>query len=106
MNTTTGPGLLSRSHDGSGSQEPTMAPFDDDPFTLTSAPATASYSAKDEMNFAEFPIALVTDRVDKSMDKTLRFEDKVFDVGKNQFVTRRLVITASDEYGLPTAKDD
>jgi hypothetical protein len=83
-----------------------MAPFDDEPFMLTSGPATAGYSAKDEMNFAEFPIALVTDRADKSMEKTLRFEDKVFDVGKNQYVTRRLVITASDEYGLPTAKDD
>ena len=83
-----------------------MVPFDDEPFTLSSAPATSGFSAKDEMNFAEFPIALVTDRNDKTAEKTLRFEDKVFDVSKNQYVTRRLVITASDEYGLPTAKDD
>src|SRR4051812_12301417 len=83
-----------------------MAPFDDEPFTLISAPATTGFSAKDEMNLAEFPIAQVTDRADKSAEKTLRFEDKVFDVSKNQYVTRRLVITASDEYGLPTAKDD
>src|SRR4051812_38455362 len=83
-----------------------MVPFDDEPFALTSGPTTTGYSAKDEMNFAEFPIALVTDRTDKSKEKTLRFEDQVYDVSKGQYITRSLVITASDAYGLPTAKDD
>lgn len=79
---------------------------DDEPFALSSTPAVSRFSAKDEMNFAEFPIALVTDRTDKSKEKTLRFEDRIYDESKQQYVARRLVITASDEYGLPTAKDD
>jgi hypothetical protein len=57
------------------------------------------------MNLAEFPIALVTDRVPEG-EKTIRFQDRIFDERKKQEVTRTLVITAADEYGLPTAKDD
>ena len=57
------------------------------------------------MNLAEFPIALVTDRVPEG-EKTIRFQDRIFDERKGQLVTRKLLITASDEYGLPTAKDD
>src|SRR4051812_15035455 len=68
-------------------------------------PASFGFSAKDEMNLAEFPIALVTDRVPEG-EKTLRFQDRIFDERKGQLVTRKLLITASDEYGLPTAKDD
>ena len=48
---------------------------------------------------------LVTDRVPEG-EKTIRFQDRIFDERKGQFVTRKLLITASDEYGLPTAKDD
>lgn len=62
-------------------------------------------SGKDELNLAEFPIALVTDKVPAGQ-KTLKFEDRIFDEKKGQLVTRKLVVTASDEYGLPTAKDD
>ena len=68
-------------------------------------PASFGFSAKDEMNLAEFPIALVTDRVPEG-EKTIRFQDRIFDERKGQLVTRKLLITASDEYGLPTAKDD
>src|SRR4051794_20170595 len=67
--------------------------------------ASFGFSAKDEMNLAEFPIALVTDRVPEG-EKTIRFQDRIFDERKGQLVTRKLLITASDEYGLPTAKDD
>jgi hypothetical protein len=68
-------------------------------------PANLGFSAKDEMNLAEFPIALVTDRVPEG-EKTIRFQDQIFDERKGQLVNRKLLITASDEYGLPTAKDD
>lgn len=68
-------------------------------------PASFGFSAKDEMNLAEFPIALVTDRVPAG-EKTIRFQDRIFDERKGQLVTRKLIITASVEYGLPTAKDD
>ena len=49
---------------------------------------------RDEMNLAEFPIALIADRVPAGQ-KTLYFEDK----------HGRLTVTGSDAYGLPTATD-
>lgn len=49
---------------------------------------------RDEMNLAEFPVTLLTDRPSKTV-KTLTFED-----GHG-----KLTITASDDYGLPTAPD-
>ena len=82
-----------------------MVPVDDEPFRLFSAPTPLGLPGKDELNLAEFPIASVTDRVPAGQ-KTLRFEDRIYDEREGQPITRRLVITASDEYGLPTAKDD
>jgi hypothetical protein len=82
-----------------------MVPVDDEPFRLLSAPTPLGLPGKDELNLAEFPIASVTDRVPAGQ-KTLRFEDRIYDGREGQPITRRLVITASDEYGLPTAKDD
>lgn len=49
---------------------------------------------RDEMNLAEFPVTLLTDQSSKTV-KTLTFED-----GHG-----KLTITASDDYGLPTAPD-
>ena len=60
---------------------------------------------RDELNLAEFPITLLADRVPDGC-KTLEFEDSVFDQQANALVTRRLTITGSDRYGLPTAVDD
>src|SRR4051812_18526096 len=60
---------------------------------------------RDELNLAEFPITLLADRIPAGC-KTLEFEDKVFDQQANALVTRRLTITGSDRYGLPTAVDD
>src|SRR6516225_2775306 len=60
---------------------------------------------RDELNLAEFPIALLADRVPDGC-KTLVFEDTVFDQQANELVTRRLTVTGSDAYGLPTAVDD
>src|SRR4051812_25223808 len=54
----------------------------------------ASLFGRDEMNLAEFPVALLADRVPKGQ-KTLYFEDK----------NGRLTVTGSDAYGLPTAAD-
>ena len=82
-----------------------MGLIDDEPFRLFSAPTPLGLPGKDELNLAELPIASVTDRVPTGQ-KTLRFEDRIYDERKGQIITRRLVITASDEYGLPTAKDD
>jgi hypothetical protein len=60
---------------------------------------------KDEMNFAEFPIALLTDRVPKGQ-KVIKFEDDVYDEKRKRMVLQRRVIEGSEEYGLPTATDD
>jgi hypothetical protein len=61
--------------------------------------------AKDEMNLAEFPLCALAHRL-KPEVKTLRFEDRTWDKGRNEFITRQLTITGSDAYGLPTEKDD
>src|SRR4051794_38551372 len=54
----------------------------------------ATRIGRDEMNLAEFPIALLADRAPKGQ-KTLYFEDQ----------HGRLTVTGSDAYGLPTATD-
>jgi plasmid replication initiation protein len=60
---------------------------------------------RDELNLAEFPLAALAGRVG-SGKKTLVFEDRIWDRGRGRQVTRRLTISGSDQYGLPTALDD
>src|SRR3954466_9735008 len=60
---------------------------------------------KDEMNFAEFPIALLTDRVPRGQ-KSIKFEDQIYDERRKKLITRKRVIEGSAEYGLPTPPDD
>lgn len=60
---------------------------------------------RDEMNLAEFPIALLSTRPNRN-SKTLQFEDQVWDKRPGETITRRLTVSASDKYGLPTALDD
>lgn len=60
---------------------------------------------KDELNLAEFPLSAIADRLNPDQ-KTLTFEDRIFDANRNEMISRQLTITASDEYGLPTALDD
>lgn len=60
---------------------------------------------RDELNFAEFPIASVSDTVSENL-KTLEFTDEIFDPSSGRPVTRTLTITAADKFGLPTALDD
>ena len=56
--------------------------------------AVAARSGKDEMNLAEFPIAILTHRAPEGV-KTLRFQDQ----------HGQLTVTGSDALGLPTAID-
>jgi hypothetical protein len=60
---------------------------------------------RDELNLAEFPITLLSDRVPDGC-KTLTFEDKVFDQQAGEMVIRKVTVTGSDAFGLPTAVDD
>lgn len=59
----------------------------------------------DENNLAEFPLALLSDTA-SPQQRTLEFEDTVNDWKTGQQVTRRVCVTGSEKYGLPTAKDD
>jgi hypothetical protein len=60
---------------------------------------------KDEMNLAEFPITLLTDRVPKGQ-KVIVYQDQIFDDKTSRTINRKLTISASEGYGLPTAVDD
>ncbi len=60
---------------------------------------------RDEMNLAEFPIAAIGYRIE-SAQKTIVYQDETFDKALGKTITRKLTITASDDYGLPTATDD
>jgi Replication initiator protein A len=60
---------------------------------------------RDELNLAEFPISAIGNRLDPSV-KTILFQDATFDKSTGETITRKLTITASDQYGLPTAPDD
>src|SRR3982751_2290800 len=60
---------------------------------------------RDELNLAEFPITLLCDRVPKGC-KTLVFEVEPRDRKTGQIAPRKVTITGSDAYGLPTAVDD
>ena len=60
---------------------------------------------RDELNLAEFPLATLADKAPRGC-KTLTFGDRIWDRSQRKHVARRLTITASDKYGLPTALDD
>ena len=60
---------------------------------------------KDELNLAEFPLSAIAERTDPGQ-KTIQFEDRIWDESRGEMIARQLTITASDEYGLPTALDD
>lgn len=66
---------------------------------------TGPHRFRDELNFAEFPLAAVSDTIADNV-KTLEFNDEIFDPSSGKTVTRTLVITAADKFGLPTALDD
>ena len=60
---------------------------------------------RDENNLAEFPISLLGDSAPPGL-KTIEFEDTLDDWETGQTIVRRVCITGSDKFGLPTAKDE
>src|SRR4051812_711770 len=80
--------------------EDTSEPSQEDP-----REALRPLGGRDELNLAEFPITLLSDRVPKGC-KTLVFETEPRDRQSGQVVSRKVTITGSDAYGLPTAIDD
>src|ERR1700722_10942401 len=81
------------------SEDETFEPFEDE------VPLPKLIEGKDELNLAEFPLSTISDRTNQEQ-KTLVFEDRVFDKGRGEMITRQFTITASDQFGLPTATDD
>ena len=69
---------------------------------FTSGPA--SDSSRDEMNLAEFPLAVLSTRVNPDV-KTLEFTDHLRKPN-GELVERKWIITAADKFGLPTSTDD
>src|SRR3954454_11937892 len=80
---------------------------------VTAAPASSKLSLKplgqlgrDEMNLAEFPITLLTDRVPKDQRKAV-YQDEHYDERTGRTLTRKLTIFAgAGNLGLTTAVDD
>ena len=66
-------------------------------------PASKSLGSlgRDEMNLAEFPITLLTDRVPKDQTEAV-YQDEIFDERTGLTLTRKLTITAGN-HGLTTA---
>ncbi len=57
------------------------------------------------MNFAEFPLSTIGTRAARGQ-KTLYFEDDIWDESTRQRIKRNLTVVGSTEFGLPTARDN
>ncbi|MFO0887914.1 MAG: replication initiator protein A [Isosphaeraceae bacterium] len=70
---------------------------------LSETALEARLFGKDEMNLAEFPITLLADRKDVSM---ITREVPVRDDHTGLTVLRKVTVTGSEQYGLPSAQDN
>lgn len=61
-------------------------------------------TSRDEMNLAEFPLAVLSTRNTASV-KTLEFKDYTR-LPSGEVVERKWIITGADKFGLPTSTDD
>jgi len=60
--------------------------------------------SRDEMNLAEFPLAVLSTRVNSKI-KTLEFNDSIINK-QGKVVKRNWIITGTDKFGLPTSSDE
>lgn len=76
------------------------------PQNLISLPLerSARVLGTDELNICEFPLTS-TGRAASAGQNTLVFEDQIYDEGTKQPVHRKLIVTASQAFGLPTPAD-
>lgn len=75
--------------------------------TKSSAKAEAVWESsfsRDEMNLAEFPLAVLSTRVNPNV-KTLEFSD-TSRAPNGEMMERKWIITGADKFGLPTSTDD
>ena len=66
--------------------------------------ASNAGASRDEMNLAEFPLAVLSTRVNQKV-KTLEFTDS-FRNQSGELIERKWIITGADKFGLPTSTDD
>jgi Replication initiator protein A len=62
-------------------------------------------NARDELNMAEFPLAVLGDQVPVGQT-TIEFTEEVLDPESGKILLQRVAVTSSSEYGLPTSKDE
>lgn len=75
--------------------------------SISSAPPKSRVKvdfARDEMNLAEFPLAVLSTRVNPKV-KTLEFRDSQR-LRDGEVIEREWIITGADKFGLPTSTDD
>lgn len=70
----------------------------------SSLEATLSFTSRDEMNLAEFPLTVLSTRTNQDI-KTLEFADTQR-LSNGEVITRQWIITGADKFGLPTSTDD
>jgi hypothetical protein len=58
----------------------------------------------DELNLAEFPLTLLTNRVPPGLQEIV-FKDTIIDRSTGESVERKVTVTENAKYGLPTATD-
>lgn len=63
-----------------------------------------SPEGRDEFNLAEFPLTVLTDRTPGG-SRTVEWEDEITDRATGLEINRKVIVTGSDAYGLPTAPD-
>jgi hypothetical protein len=68
------------------------------------SPKPLALLGRDEMNLAEFPITLLTDRVPKDQKEAV-YQDEIYDERSGLTLSRKLTISAGN-HGLTTAVDD
>ena len=74
------------------------------PLEQTNGHATVIEFSRDEMNLAEFPLAVLSTRTNPNI-KTLEFSDTTKSAN-GELVKRDWIITGADKFGLPTSTDD
>jgi Replication initiator protein A len=67
-------------------------------------PPSPELLGKDEMNLAELPITLLTDRAPAGQ-RTIDRQVQAYDERTGKLIWRRVRVTGSESYGIPTAKD-
>jgi len=72
--------------------------------SLKPSPKPLGLLGRDEMNLAEFPIALLADRVPKDQKEAV-YQDEIYDERSGLTLSRKLTIQAGNR-GLTTALDD